>query len=106
MDTKQRIAELAQERNWSNYELAKRSGVQLSTIQNMYHRNYEPTIPTLQALCKAFGISLSQFFAVGELADVTEEQREILSLWNRLSDEQKRIVRALMGNMIRRKSKT
>ena len=100
MDTKQRIAELAQERNWSNYELAKRSGVQLSTIQNMYHRNYEPTIPTLQALCKAFGISLSQFFAVGELADVTEEQREILSLWNRLSDEQKRIVRALMGNMI------
>ncbi len=100
MDTKQRIAELAQERNWSNYELAKRSGVQLSTIQNMYHRNYEPTIPTLQALCKAFGISLSQFFADGELADVTEEQREILSLWNRLSDEQKRIVRALMGNMI------
>ena len=100
MDTKQRIAELAQERNWSNYELAKRSGVQLSTIQNMYHRNYEPTIPTLQALCKAFGISLSQFFAVAEMADVTEEQREILSLWNRLSDEQKRIVRALMGNMI------
>lgn len=100
MDTKQKIAELAQERNWSNYELAKRSGVQLSTIQNMYHRNYEPTIPTLQALCKAFGISLSQFFADGELADVTEEQREILSLWNRLSDEQKRIVRALMGNMI------
>ena len=103
MDTKQRIAELAQERNWSNYELAKRSGVQLSTIQNMYHRNYEPTIPTLQALCKAFGISLSQFFADGELADVTEEQREILSLWNRLSDEQKRIVRALMGNMISQK---
>ena len=103
MDTKQRIAELAQERNWSNYELAKRSGIQLSTIQNMYHRNYEPTIPTLQALCKAFGISLSQFFADGELADVTEEQREILSLWNRLSDEQKRIVRALMGNMISEK---
>ena len=103
MDTKQRIAELAQERNWSNYELAKRSGVQLSTIQNMYHRNYEPTIPTLQALCKAFGISLSQFFADGELADVTEEQREILSLWNRLSDEQKSIVRALMGNMITEK---
>ena len=103
MDTKQRIAELAQERNWSNYELAKRSGIQLSTIQNMYHRNYEPTIPTLQALCKAFGISLSQFFADGELADVTEEQREILSLWNRLSDEQQRIVRALMGNMISEK---
>ena len=100
MDTKQRIAELAQERNWSNYELAKRSGVQLTTIQNMYHRNYEPTIPTLQALCKALGISLSQFFAEGELVDITEEQRGVLTLWNRLSEEQKRIVRDLMENMI------
>ena len=100
MDTKQRIAELAKERGWSNYELAKRSGVQLTTIQNMYHRNYEPTIPTLQALCRALGISLSQFFAEGELVDITEEQRGVLTLWNRLSEEQKRIVCDLMENMI------
>ena len=100
MDTKQRIADLVKERGWSNYELAKRSGVQLTTIQNMYHRNYEPTIPTLQALCKALGISLSQFFAEGDLVDITEEQRDLLTMWSRLSDEQKRIVRDLMVNMI------
>ena len=99
MDTKQRIAELRQERGWSNYELAKRSGLQLPTIQNMYHRNYEPTLPTLQAICKAFGISLSQFFAEGDLVDLTPEQHETLAIWNRLSDDQKRIVRDLMINM-------
>ena len=99
MDTKQRIAELRQERGWSNYELAKRSGLQLPTIQNMYHRNYEPTLPTLQAICKAFGISLSQFFAEGNLMELTAEQRETLSVWNRLSGDQKRIVRDLMENM-------
>lgn len=100
MDTKQRLAELMQERGWSSYELAKRSDLQLSTIRNMYYRNYEPTIPTLQALCKALGISLSQFFAEGELVDLTEEQQTVLGLWNRLSDEQQRIVRDLMENMI------
>lgn len=99
MDTKQRIADLTRERGWSNYELAKRSGLQLPTLQNMYHRNYEPTIPTLQAICKAFGISLSQFFAEGDLIDLTAEQREMLSIWNRLSNEQKRIVQELMENM-------
>ena len=99
MDTKQRIAELTRERGWSNYERAKRAGLQLPTIQNMYHRNSEPTIPTLQAICKAFGISLSQFFAEGNLMELTAEQRETLSVWNRLSGDQKRIVRDLMENM-------
>ena len=61
MDTKQRIAELRQERGWSNYELAKRSGLQLPTIQNMYHRNYEPTLPTLQAICKALAYLFANF---------------------------------------------
>ncbi len=104
MDTKQRISELAKERGWSNYELAKRSGLHLSTIQNMYHRNYEPTVPTLQALCKALGISLSQFFAEGEPDGLTEEQRRVIGLWNRLSDGQKRIVGDLMQNMIEEKT--
>lgn len=100
MDTKQRINELIAERGWSKYELAKRSGVQLSTIRNMYHRNYEPTIPTLQALCKGLGISLSQFFSEGKTVDLTTEQEETLSLWNRLDGSQKKIVRELMENMV------
>ena len=66
MDTKKRIKELMDERGWTVFELAKRSGLAQTTISNMWRRNTEPTIPSLCALCNGFGITLSLFFAEGE----------------------------------------
>lgn len=37
-----------------------------------------PTLPTLEAVCKAFGITLAQFFSEGNgPAEMTEEQRAL-----------------------------
>lgn len=55
VDTKARIQALMRERNWTMYELAKRSGVAQTTIANLYVRNNEPSLSTLRALCDAFG---------------------------------------------------
>ena len=33
-----------------------------STVANMFHRNTSPTVSTIETMCKAFGITLSQFF--------------------------------------------
>ena len=49
MDTKKRIKELMDERGWTIYELSKRSGLEQTTISNMWKRNTEPTIPSLRA---------------------------------------------------------
>ena len=49
MDTKMRIKELMDERGWTIYELAKRSGLAQTTLSNMWKRNTEPTIPSLRA---------------------------------------------------------
>lgn len=62
MDAKDKITQLLRERGWSIYELAKRSGLSSTTIANMYKRNTQPTIPSLEAMCGAFGITMSQFF--------------------------------------------
>ena len=61
MDVLERLRKLLQERGWSEYRLAQVSGLNESTISNIYRRNTLPTIPTLEAICKAFGITLSQF---------------------------------------------
>lgn len=45
------------------YKLAKLSGVSQSTLSNMFSRNNDPSISTLEDICRAFGITLSQFFA-------------------------------------------
>ena len=63
-----------------------------STISNIYRRNTLPTIATLEAICKAFGITLSQFFADGDMVEMTPDVKELLDAWIPLTQEQKRTV--------------
>ena len=57
MDTKARITELMIRHGWSEYRLAKESGLSQSTISNMFSRNTMPSISTLEVICDAFGIT-------------------------------------------------
>ncbi|EFB75116.1 helix-turn-helix domain-containing protein [Subdoligranulum variabile] len=92
MDVLERLRKLLQERGWSEYRLAQVSGLNESTISNIYRRNTLPTIPTLEAICKAFGITLSQFFAESDMVEMTPDVKELLDTWVSLTPEQKRIV--------------
>ncbi len=58
MDTQKRIRELMAERGWTDYRLAKEANLSHSTVTNMFNRNNAPTLPTLEAVCQAFGITL------------------------------------------------
>ena len=99
MDTKARIQALMRERNWTMYELAKRSGVAQTTIANLYVRNNEPSLSTLRALCDAFGVSLSQFFAEDDMWALTPQQRQLLAQWAALTKPQQEMLLAIMkGN--------
>ena len=90
MDAQKRIRELMAERGWTDYRLAKESGLSHSTITNMFNRNNAPTLPTLEAVCAAMGITLAQFFADGsDSAALTEEQRSLFAKWSTLTDKQK-----------------
>jgi len=56
----------------------------------MFNRNNDPSISTLEDICSAFGITLSQFFAnEGELVALDSEQIEMLEKWSALAPEQK-----------------
>ena len=100
MDIQKRIKDLMEERGWTDYRLAMESGLAHSTVSNMFKRNNAPTIPTLEAICKAFGITLSQFFAEGEEAVIlTDEQREIFATWSLLSPKQKSLLLEFLGTM-------
>ena len=80
MDVLARLRKLLKERGWSEYRLAQQAGLHESTISNIYRRNTVPTIATLEAVCGAFGITLSQFFADSDsdLVEVTPELKELL----------------------------
>lgn len=96
MDAKARIKELMSERKWSEYRLAIASGLSQSTVANIFNRNTTPSIATLESICAGFGITLAQFFAEGDMVELTEEQREMFAAWSSLSKDQKDVLRQLI----------
>ena len=99
MDAKARLQQLMDERGWTMYRLAKESNVAWTTIRNMFSRNTEPSIQTLEALCKGMGITLPQFFDVDNDMGLTAEQAQLLQEWSRLRENDKRLISELIGSL-------
>ena len=76
-------------RGWSEYQLAERSGLPQSTISSWYKKEMTPSFASLEKICEAFGVTLSQFFAEGDMVEITPELRELFDRWTALTDEQK-----------------
>lgn len=92
MDVRMRLRELMQARKWTEYRLSKESGLSESTIANIFHRNANPSLATLEAICRSFGITMSQFFAEDNMMELTPQLRELFEGWAKLTSEQKQIV--------------
>ena len=80
MDILNKITRLRMERGWSEYQLAEKSGLTQSTISSWYRRNMLPSIPSLERICEAYGITLSQFFLEKDdnTLQITDQQRRLL----------------------------
>ena len=94
------ITQYRQARGWTEYQLAERSGLPQSTISSWYRKNMIPTVPSLEKICNAFGITLSQLFAEEDsVVSLTPAQRRLMEVWARLSEEQQTAIYALMEKM-------
>ena len=90
MDVNKKIEKMCYQRGWSMYELAQEAGITQSTLTSMIKRGNPPKIDTLICICEAFGITLSQFFMEDEQLEVlNENEKELISLFRRLSDTKK-----------------
>ena len=99
MDTLARLQRLLQERGWTEYRLSKECGLSQSTIGNIFRRNTLPSIATLETICGGFGITLSQFFAEGEMVELTPPLKALFDSWISLTPEQKDAVLQLLRAM-------
>lgn len=101
MDVIEKLRQLMQEKGWSEYRLAKEAKLPPTTIANIFHRDTIPSIPTLSAICDAFGISLSDFFTESgkENDSLSREQKSLLLRWEQLNDKQRSVILELLENM-------
>ena len=94
------ITTYREKRGWTEYQLAEHSGLPQSTISSWYRKNMMPTIPSLEKICSAFGITISQLFAEGDSpVSLTESQQKLLERWARLNEEQQTVIFALIDKM-------
>ena len=101
MDVNERIKALMRERGWTPYRLANESGLSDATVGNLFRRNTVPSMPTLETICRGLGITLSQFFAEGEMVELTPELKELFDDWVNLTADQKQAARQMLKAMRR-----
>ena len=95
-----RISELCNKRGYSKYRLSQLTGMSQTALGNIMTRDSISTIPTLEKICDAFGISLAQFFAGdGGKLDLTIDQTELLDIWDGLEVKEREIVLSLMRSL-------
>ena len=99
-DILETITEYRQARGWTEYQLAEHSGLPQSTISSWYRKNMIPTVPSLEKICNAFGITLSQLFATEDIpVSLTPSQQKLIEAWTKLNEDQQAVILALMEKM-------
>lgn len=89
-DVLERITYFRMKRGWTEYQLAEEAGLTQSTISSWYRKNMIPSIPSLEKICTAFDITLSQFFAMEDdlCCELTEVQKILVEETAKLSKDQ------------------
>ncbi len=99
MDIHERLQRLLNSRGWSMYRLSQECGLSQATIANIFRRNALPSVSTLEAICGGFGITLAQFFAEGDMVELTPELQAVFSCWADLTPRQKAAALEVMRAM-------
>ena len=96
-DVLDRIQQERLKRGWTEYALAKNSGLAQSTISSWYRKDLEPSLASIEKICNGLGITLSQFFLSENYTNgLSKDQIELVESWEKLSGEQRKALLALL----------
>jgi len=96
MNIVKRIAELLKQRNWTVYKLAQETDLTDKSIYKWINGKAQPTVKALYSVCQAFGITMAEFFAEGNLIEVSDEIKNLYKDWTALTKEEQNAIRALI----------
>lgn len=95
-----RIEELCSKGGITRYQLSSRTGISQSALSDIVKKKNVPTLVTIERICAAFGITIAQFFTQDESTpNLSDEQKELLLLWDGLKLEEKQIVKSFLKSI-------
>ncbi len=100
MTVLERILQLKEQRGWTEYRLSEESGIAQTTISSWFRKNVNPSVSSLENICKAFNITMSEFFAFENTpVSLTDKQKSMLENWNKLNEYQQDLLLKLLKSM-------
>lgn len=91
MNVVQKIRQLQNERNWTDYRLAQEANISQSSLATLFSRQTPPKLEMLQSICNAFGLTLSQFFLENENIEILSgTEKKMLQVFRKLSVKQQK----------------
>ena len=82
MDTVKRAKDLIEQSGMTLYQAAQVSGVSYSTITTAARRGTQLSVDTIERLCGAIGISLSDFFRESDVPQAgNAAERKVIECW-------------------------
>jgi transcriptional regulator with XRE-family HTH domain len=105
IDVVKKIDELRKARGWTIYKLSAETGLTQQAIHAWYNSNKMsmPSIPTLEIVCEAFGITMADFFTEKYIVEMTPHIKALYDNWCGLSNEERIIIDSLVRKLISRK---
>ena len=98
-----RIDRMRQDKGWTVYKLAQESGVGAQTIYNWNATDTYPLFPALKQICDAFGVTVANFLADGNMVELTPDKKELNNDWDILDAEERVAVRSVIKGYVKRK---
>lgn len=89
-DILERINELRARKGWSQYELAKLTGITPNAVYGWSRTGAIPSLSNIERICEAADITIEQFFGYG--GTISEEEKQLLNDWMTLSDLEKNAI--------------
>lgn len=92
MNAQSRLLQLLQERSWTESRLSQECGLPEADIGSILRQESDPSVATLETICKGLGITMAQFFSEQEIVELTPDLKELFDNWTCLSARQKSAV--------------
>ena len=89
MELYEKIEKIRIQKGMSVAKLNKAAGISHSTLSSWKTRQTMPKIESLDSICFALGISLTEFLYDIDSEKLTGEEIELLTYWKQLDKEQK-----------------
>ena len=95
-----RIIELCEKHKISRYRLSQLTGMSQTALGKIVSKESIPTIPTIEKICDAFGITLAQFFTENDTANSPNAKSELDNSVAALKEDQREALAAFIKTIV------